>query len=115
LPSTTLKSAIACVSLSIRDCELTARFQMPLSGFNERSTKLASKHLSIGQTGKAPTAIPLASTMLMHLMRLYAARRAQTQQSRRHTGILTGASDRQLSSLRPQKPKHYDDGDAEQC
>jgi hypothetical protein len=60
------------VSLSIRDCELTARFQMPLSGFNERSTKLASKHLSIGQTGKAPTAIPLASTMLMHLMRLYA-------------------------------------------
>jgi hypothetical protein len=71
LPSTTLKSAIACVSLSIRDCELTARFQMPLSGFNERSTKLASKHFSIGQTGKA-TAIPLASTMLVHPMLYYA-------------------------------------------
>jgi hypothetical protein len=37
-----------------------------------RTTKLVSKLLSIGQTGKAPTAIPLARTMLLQRMRLYA-------------------------------------------
>jgi hypothetical protein len=51
------------VSLNIRDCKLTAGFHAPLSGFNERSTKLASKLLSGGQTGKAPAYITAAIFM----------------------------------------------------
>jgi hypothetical protein len=63
------------VSLNIRDCELTAGFRMPLSGFNERSTKLVSKLLSVSQTGKTPADISLAilhNVSLVHPMLYYA-------------------------------------------
>jgi len=47
---------------------------VPLSGFNERSTKLASKLFSGGQTGKAPADISLAilHISLVHPMLYYA-------------------------------------------
>jgi hypothetical protein len=119
LPSTTLKSAIACVSLSIRDCELTARFQMPLSGFNERSTasvKLAKRQRICGR--RPEYCIGCASTP----SRTWKSYVATLRTPRTGPAISTTygkfdrrIANRQLSSLRPQKPKHYDDGDADEC